>query len=870
LNDSSPTYLVTDESASKDDAAPPSVSEQSYSEDQPRSLNSFGRLPAATTVLGLAAGVLCDRYGNWGSDFLLAGFAIACLTWIIFQGLRHVRKAAVSVVVMLVFTGAIYHHHVWHSLPSDDIAPLLALEPVLVRCEGVVASQPVISPPRENPFSSGLPPKSSTKFRLDVENISVATGQRFVSGSLWILVDGIVKGVNTGDRVDVQGWSQANRPLMNPGGFDAATFNRSKGVRGLVRVREPELVKVIVANSSILEGLRRTLRNRAESLLESAISDDVRPVADAMLLGDRSMLPREMRTIFVESGTVHLLAISGLHIGILMAFLLATGRAIRLSSKYSILLALAVLFVYLQIADARPPMIRAFVIITIWSFGRLVRRPAFSANSLAIAAIVILGINPTSLFDVGSQLSFLAVTVIFWLTSLGRLTNGEPDVAATSSSGDSTPGNPVATPEILQAPWVRSLKRYGKTIGALWLVSGSIWLTSAPLVVSIFNVVSPAGLVINVVLIPIVGAGLCFGFAAILLGMISQTIAWPFAYAFGWFLKGLVATTELVASTDLGHAYVPEPPDWWLVVFYLVVATAMLATTFRTRPSRIWCGVAVWIIFGLTLLPADREDEALRCTFLSVGHGLSVIVETPSGKTLVYDVGSRGGGEFPARVLQEALWARGVSKVDAMIVSHSDVDHYNGVMSLLESAPVGTILCSRHFLDPRQPLTLKMFDRAAKRGIQSSIVSKGDQLHLDDAVTIRILQPIATKPYGSDNASSVVMEIEYRNSRILLTGDLDDDGLAELLQQPPRKVDVLLAPHHGEPDANPRALANWANPDWVIASAPTPAYQNDLAANYGSSTRVVMTSESGAVTATINAKGDLQVEPFLPDGDWSE
>lgn len=860
MNDSSPTYLTTAGSASKDDADPASVSEQSYSEDQPRSLNSLGRLPAATTVLGLAAGVLCDRYGNWASNFLLTGFAIACLTWIISQGLRHVRIAAVSVVVMLVFTGAIYHHHVWHSLPSEDIAPLLTLEPVLVRCEGVVASQPVISPPRENPFSSGLPPKSSTQFRLDVKNINVATGQRFVSGNLWILVDGIVKGVNTGDRVNVQGWSQANRPLMNPGGFDAATFNRSKGVRGLVRVREPELVKVIVANSSILERLRRTLRNRAESLLESAISDDVRPVADAMLLGDRSMLPREMRTIFVESGTVHLLAISGLHIGILMAFLLAVGRAIRLSSKHSILLALAVLFVYLQIADARPPMIRAFVIIAIWSAGRLVRRPAFSANSLAIAAIVILGINPTSLFDVGSQLSFLAVTVIFWLTSLGRLSNGEPDVAATSSSGDSTP-------EILQAPWIRSLKRYGKTIGALWLISGSIWLISAPLVVSIFNVVSPAGLVINVILIPIVGAGLCFGFAAILLGMISQTIAWPFAYAFGWFLKGLVATTEFAASTDLGHAYVPEPPDWWLVVFYLAVATAMLATTFRTRPSRIWCGVAVWIIFGLTLMPADREEKSLRCTFLSVGHGLSVIVETPSGKTLVYDVGSRGGGEFPARVLQEALWARGVSKVDAMIVSHSDVDHYNGVLGLLDSVPVGTILCSRHFPDPLQPLTLKVFDRAAMRGINSSIVSKGDQLRLDDAATIRILQPVATKPYGSDNASSVVMEMEYRNRRILLTGDLDDDGLAELLQQPPRKIDVLLAPHHGEPEANPRALAIWASPNWVIASAPTPAYQNELASNYGSSTRVVMTSESGAVTATINAKGDLQVEPFLPDAD---
>jgi len=95
---------------------------------------------------------------------------------------------------------------------------------------------------------------------------------------------------------------------------------------------------------------------------------------------------------------------------------------------------------------------------------------------------------------------------------------------------------------------------------------------------SVFNVVSPAGLVINVLLIPVVIVGLYFGFASILIGMISQTIAWPFAFAFGWFLKGLVAFVEFAASIDLGHAYVPEPPVWWLMIFYLVVATSMLAS----------------------------------------------------------------------------------------------------------------------------------------------------------------------------------------------------------------------------------------------------------------------------------------------------
>jgi predicted membrane metal-binding protein len=233
MNDSSPAHSIADQVGHC--AEPPLQSEldQAASEDQPRTLTSFGRFPAATIALSLATGVLCDRYGNWSPNVLVGCFATAALLWIALQLVRRVREAAIAVVVISAFVGANYHHHVWHRLPAEDITPLLSQEPVLIRCEGVVASAPVVSPPRENPFSSGLPPKSSTQFQLDVESLNAATGQRRVSGRLRFVVDGILEGVNTGDRVDVQGWSQANRPLMNPGGFDVAAYSRSRSLRGI-------------------------------------------------------------------------------------------------------------------------------------------------------------------------------------------------------------------------------------------------------------------------------------------------------------------------------------------------------------------------------------------------------------------------------------------------------------------------------------------------------------------------------------------------------------------------------------------------------------------------------------------------------------
>lgn len=857
MSDSSPNIRAT--SGNGGDQTP----DAEASAASPRN-RSIGRLPAATLGLGFAAGILIDRYSTLPASVLFQGFAAAGVVWLLLQCSRQLRIAASVALVISGLAGAIHHHHVWHSIPASDITPLLSSEPVLVRCKGVVATPPVTSLPRENSFSSDLPPQQSTHFQLDVTSLDTKHGLRNVSGRLQIIVDGRLPGVHAGDRIDVQGWSQANRPLMNPGGFDASTAGRRTGVRGIVRVRQAELIGVLQAGPSVFEKIRRTLRRRAEMVLESALPEDLQPIADAMLLGDRSMLQRDVRTMFVESGTVHLLAISGLHIGILMMFLLVPGRALGLSSRVSIPLAVAVLFIYLQVADCRPPMVRAFVIILVWSAGRLSRRPALSANSLAVAAIVILGINPTSLFDVGSQLSFLAVAVIFWLASLGRFSFGSPDVAATADSNSRSPGG-TSTPDALQRPWVRSVKSVASKLTAAWLMSGSIWLVSAPLVISVFNVVSPAGLIINVLLIPLVGIGMFFGFAAILIGVVSQWLAWPFAVVFGWFLKFLVSIVELAASMKMGHLYVPEPPTWWLIAFYSMVAVAMLVTTQQRRPARMWGCVGFWTVFGLTLLPAQREEGSLRCTILSVGHGLSVIVETPGDRTLVYDVGSRSGGRFSSRILKEALWARGISRVDALIVSHSDVDHYNGVVDLLNSMRVARVFCSRHFPDTEQPLTLQMFERAARAGITPDFISRGDRITLDEKLEIEVLQPVAATSYRSDNASSVVVELTYRGRRILLTGDLDEDGLRELLNQSPRDVDVLLAPHHGEPGANPPSLADWAKPEWVIASAPTPQNRKRLESNYGSGTQVIMTPDAGAVSVEITGSNRLTVKAFAGD-----
>lgn len=843
-------------------------------------IHSPGRLPAASVGLALAAGIFADRHSD--ADFVVLAVAFFVIWTVWFVLLRnHCRRAAAACVLFIAgLAGAAHHHLIWDALPGTDIERLLPKDATLIRCEGIVVSEPTVFPPKSDHDGFGPPPREETKFRLRVQSLAGNRRRVETSGVLSVIAMGTVDSVHTGDRIEIQGWARRNRPIMNPGGYDSVTTSRRYGIRGWIKVDDPALIRRIESSTSWLDNSRRFLRHRAEAVLESGLTDDVRSVGDAMLLGDRSLLHRDLRARFVESGTMHLLAISGLHIGILMLFLFVAGRAIGLSMRTAVVTALLVLFLYLQIADCRPPMVRAFVIILIGSLGRLFRRQAFSANSLAAAAIVILAMNPTSLFDVGSQLSFLAVAVIFWLlTVTGR--DGEPDIAATSADQATENVNADSSaPDALQIDnfsqdsplsrlWFQSLTPALGTLGKAWAVSGAIWIISAPLVLHVFNVVAPVGLLINVLLIPIVGTGLSFGFMSILAGLISTTVATPFVTVFGWFLRGLMGTVDLAAGVNFGHAYLPEPPFWWLCGFYGIVAITMVISLRRRSTNRVWLAMSSWILFGLTLAPHLHQTQSLKCTFLSVGHGLSIIVQTPSGKTLVYDAGSRGGGRYPAEVVSEALWAQGASKIDAMVITHADADHYSGVIPLTKFVPVGRVFCSHHFAAADQESSLETGEVIVNSAVPLDFIADGDRIAIDPEVSITVLHPTPGVAYQSDNAASVVLQIDYQDSRILLTGDLDDDGAQELLQKEPRNVDVLLAPHHGEPDANPRALAEWANPKIVVASSARHFDIKPLLTTYGPTSQIFSTSDDGAVTVTITPNGQLDVQPFVSEQDVS-
>jgi competence protein ComEC len=463
---------------------------------------------------------------------------------------------------------------------------------------------------------------------------------------------------------------------------------------------------------------------------------------------------------------------------------------------------------------------------------------------LSVAVILLVVADPGCLFDVGAQLSFLAVLAIAAVRDW-FLTH---PIHSQTLTPDSTVVSPL---------W-RSAVRH---LSLLYAVMLAVWLVTTPLVAARFHVASVSALLLNVVISPYVGLLMLAGYSQLVLGMIWPGFADVLAPVVEGLLGSLLAIVSWVASWSVASVATPGPSEGWLAVFYLLLAPVLLMVHWpgwRAWSLRL---AAVWIAVGLAwghMTPRPRE---LVVNVTSIGHGLAVVVTLPNGATLVYDAGGSGRPSRVAEVLASAVWQERRSRVDCAILSHSDLDHCQALPSLMELLPVGAVVLPKAFLDFTQPVVADIVNAASSRKTPLRVLAAGQRIELDDEVGISILHPAPQREFSSDNAASLVVLLEYAGRRILLTGDLERDGLEAFLRQAPRPVDILLSPHHGSRRANTPDLARWARPDWVIASG----FDNDLRTHldtvYGGAP-VLFTSEVGAVRVAIGESGDIVVRPY--------
>ena len=817
--------------------------------------------PLVIVLAAATIGIVVDRKSPTTLAVWMVAAVVALLVWFAaYRGNRD-RAAACALLMACGCAAGAWHHCSWHLFSANDIGWFAEDEARSVALEAVVREAPrVIEPPTAAGDASayglsmppGYSPDSRPRTRFEIQSLALRDDETWIPvvGLADVQIDGRLTHVKAGDRVRFFGRLSASPQAMNPGEFDFAAHYRAERKLCIVRVASPQSLSVLAPASWWDLGSRLSqMRAGAHRVLLANVRSDQVGFASALLLGYRDLLARSDNWAFFRTGTVHVLSISGLHIGMLAFFLHAALRVGWLRRTTAIVITVGITAAYALVIDAEPPAVRAVVVVVLVAVASLFGRRALSFNVLAASALLVLAINPCDLFRAGPQLSFLAAAVLAWRAEQPRVR--EPDDETIVKLGRSR----------IRVWFDARLRTFGEGL----LLSSLIFLVMTPLVAYRFHIVSPISLALTPLLALPVAVGLFSGFLTLTIGWLVPPLAPIFGAVCGWLLWLIDFVVTRTQFWDGAAFWLPGPALWQVGAFYLLVAIWMWLPSRRYLPWASGAVVIGWCVVCLIPRHSLPADVALRTTFIGVGHGLSVLVERDDGRTWLYDCGRMQSPEGAARSISAVLWTRGVTRLDALVISHADADHYNAVPYVLEQFRVAKLVLPRVMRTTAPDVFAYLESEAGRVGVPVVEVSAGD-VPLPDS-TSNSLQlwhppPERSGSDGSDNSDSIVALVQCRGRRILLTGDVEGDGLWQILKRPPLDCDVVLAPHHGSSRSNPPGLAQWSAAEWVVVSGTADAAGIVRNAYEATGARVLETTSVGAVTVDVHANGRLSVETF--------
>jgi competence protein ComEC len=609
----------------------------------------------------------------------------------------------------------------------------------------------------------------------------------------------------------------------NPGEFDYAAHLRDRGVSALLSVRDVRDVDVLG------HGWRWSptcwlamLRGWGQDVLTGSLPAPQGDLAAALLLGDSPGMTTADWDQYQRTGVIHVLAISGQHLVVLAGFLWFALRLLRARRRRGVLVVALVLLTYALLVGHRPPVMRSAWVVSAYSIGVLLLRPAHPANTFALAWLLVAIVNPTDVFNAGCQLSFLAVAVLVFgvpgiteMSSILRLNPfGHQDAVSLAPKLAAGPDPLQKVIDASRPTPIRLLHELMRHIREAYLLTAMVWVSVAPLVAYHFHLVSPVALLIGPPLVLFTSIALLAGFAVLLLAPLAWPVAWPFILAADWSLAACAGVNRIGASLPGAYFYVPDVPAWWLWLFYGSLLVGLANGLVRQYWRLAFGLILATVVLGVVALLWQPRPGEFRCSFLAVGHGGCAVIETPDGQVFLYDTGSIAGPDVTRRHIAPFLWSRGIHRIDDVLLSHADLDHFNGLRDLVERFTVRRVTCTPTFRDRDMEAVRETLRATRRRGVPERIVSAGDCWDAG-GVSFDVLHPPAVGPDGKENARSLVLLLQYGELSILLTGDLEDAGLTQVLAMPRHKVDVLMAPHHGSAKSNTPQLAKWASPQFV-------------------------------------------------------
>ncbi len=593
-----------------------------------------------------------------------------------------------------------------------------------------------------------------------------------------------------GDRVRVFSRIDPLDSPRNPGVSDFGSFLTARGFVGSATASAGDVVVVARGNGlSVVDRLVDRVRTYVSAVTYGQLPAEEGALFIGLLLGGSQRLSRDVQEAFRDAGIVHILAVSGMNVSIIVGliWLLLSLLGVRGWWRFGAGVtgvALYLLLVGWSAAPARAGLMACAVLLSAPT-----QRRVSPAASLCAVGVLLLLFDPAMLFDAGAQLSFAATLGIVLVAGPAQRLAGHG----------------------LRVRWL------SRWVLAPLIVSIAASLFTAPLLLHHFSRLQPLAFLTSSVVVPLVGLAMPLGIVVLLANLASHWLATVFAQSLWLVLFALLKLTVYMGSLDWA-IWEPGRLSWlWVGWAY---ALALLA--FRLNRSRIRTGFAVLLLTGLG---AMAWQGAIRrpgnsATFLDPKQGDAVLLEDSLGRKVLFDAGVNGSG-----VLRDYLRNRGIHRLDAVVVTHPDNDHYGGLLDLPARFRIERLLVPT--TESHDPDYQALLARLRAAGTDVVVVGRGSRL-AGFGFDIEFLWPdrstVAQFHEGAarTNDVSLVASVKVPGFRMLLTGDFENP---DLLPGDDLRSDLLKSPHHGSVKGNLPGLYERVRPSYVVAMGryPTPA-----------------------------------------------
>ena len=636
---------------------------------------------------------------------------------------------------------------------------------------------------------------------VEVASLGEAPNQRMVRGKLRLTWRDPQSAVFRGDAITVRTRLRAPFGTRNPGGFDYGAYLRQHGISAVAMVRGPDHIHIgppsTVEVGSFLWNRIDRWRHQVRQAALSSLTDPARALFLGMIVGEQSYIDQEVRDDFMTTGTVHIISISGSHLGLLafLSFLSVRGLTRRMPAPWlerlscritpkqlAVVMTIPLVVFYTVLSGAHVATVRSLMMIVLYLLAVWFGHERQILIALGVSACLAALFDPWVIYDLSFQLSYLSVLAI--AVALRWAERPEEDVSVPIS------GEKIKT-------W---MSQY-------FLVSCSATLATLPLVAYYFNQVAWLGVVANMAVVPFVGLfGVPLGLFSAILALAFDLERLPFAALNQTILDGLSHMVGFLANIPGAEWHVASPAILAMVVFYGCLLFALMSRqrVFRWISMAVVLALIVWWIWS----PRQILGEAVRTTFLDVGQGDATLLELPDGQTVLIDGGAAyERWDMGRMVVGPYLWDRGIRTIDHLVATHPQLDHVGGLAWVIENFNI------RHFwtngVQRDESFYQTLSQAVREKNLAEGVAWAGQDLVSGGRCRLRSLNPPRTartrRESGPDEMSgtelnnlSVILSLTCGPHSVLLPADAEVSALERVAGDPAvRAATLVKIPHHG-------------------------------------------------------------------------